>query len=288
MTRFRMTVWPGRLPEVTVVEDVTPFRLDGDLLRLDLDKATIATFEIPPELYLRGLRDLDLDDPQAIVEFANTYGRLGRFTFTPDRKPSPFDRQITGLLGIRGPDERKLPWEDWWTEVERSPIGTAPIMEKTLAFENGLQHIDSFRAWAHAFRRMADIYESYQRREAKESDVSNMTHVLTELLQPFHPTITVKPDGAEDDKYDPFEDRYPRLENVLALQMYRHIESEDSYHRCANEPCGRLFVHQIGRAEHGQNRGVGVMYCTAVCARNQAARESRKRKKAEQQKSGDT
>ena len=62
---------------------------------------------------------------------------------------------------------------------------------------------------------------------------------------------------------------------------YNHIVERAAYLTCANEPCGRTFVRQEGRAEHGQYRTKGVKYCSATCARAQAQRELRRRKRRE-------
>src|SRR5262249_43614320 len=72
------------------------------------------------------------------------------------------------------------------------------------------------------------------------------------------------------------------LYEVCAFELFNHIAANEMYRPCQNETCGRLFVRQWGRAEHGQSRQEGVMYCTASCARAQAQRSFRRRKQAKQ------
>jgi hypothetical protein len=70
------------------------------------------------------------------------------------------------------------------------------------------------------------------------------------------------------------------LAEICALELFNHIVAGEIYRRCQNENCGRLFVRQYGRAEHGMSRRAGVMYCSASCARARAQREHRRRKAA--------
>jgi hypothetical protein len=67
---------------------------------------------------------------------------------------------------------------------------------------------------------------------------------------------------------------------VAMLQLVNDLAEEVPYLRCANESCGRLFVRQRGRTEHGGNRMRGVMYCSNTCARAQYQRERRRRDRA--------
>lgn len=74
-------------------------------------------------------------------------------------------------------------------------------------------------------------------------------------------------------------DRHPTIYETAFLQLYNHIAENATIRNCANETCHRNFVRQRGRAEYGQNRTSGVKYCTRECARAQAQRELRRRRK---------
>lgn len=293
--RFRPTVWPGILPPVTRVETLGPYRLDGQLIKLNLDEAHIRTVDIPDELYLRELRDIDLDDTSAIIDFTNRYGRLGhlhppatRHDTALDRRQGPDtpeqDRRLIRILGVTVPDERQLDWVSWHREVTTHPqVKNWGVFETGQFIDNGIQHIDTFRAWTETFRILTDTYDKYMALAPNSEDVVDLASILSDLLSPFTPTIQVRYDWELDNEFDPFENTYPRLENVLALQMYRHIAAGDVYLRCENEPCGRLFVHQRGRAEHNQYRGSGVKYCSRNCAKAQVERERRRRNRKQKQ-----
>lgn len=290
MQLFRATIWPGLLPPVTQIETLGPYVLDGDRIKLDLDSASVRTLEVPDELYLRELADLDLDDSAAVVGFTNEYGRLGHRhpampRNSPDAEPlekefepPPPDRHFISLLDVVVPDESKLDWGSWSEEVIRHPSSQdrGPV-ETRLFISNGLQLVDTFRAWAQAFRSLTATYQRYLAHEAEEREARTFAFVIQDLLHPFSPTIVIRDDEALGSEFDPFENVYPRLESVLALQMYRHIAVEAAYLRCDNEPCGRLFVHQRGRAHHGQFRSSGVKYCSKTCAKAQVERERRRR-----------
>lgn len=70
------------------------------------------------------------------------------------------------------------------------------------------------------------------------------------------------------------------LYNMLALELFNHVVEGLPYRTCANTTCGRLFVRQRGRSVHGQHRTRGVKYCSVECARNQAQRAYRRRKRS--------
>lgn len=107
-------------------------------------------------------------------------------------------------------------------------------------------------------------------------------------LEPFHPGVSVEWDGsitAETFSRMPEIETSPQskasasLYHLCCLELYNHIVEGATYRTCSNETCGHTFVRQEGRAEHGQYRTKGVKYCSATCARAQAQRELRRRKR---------
>lgn len=280
-----MTVWPNRLPAVSEVTGFSPYRLDGDLLKLDLD-AQITTHKIPNELYLRELFELDTGDLDQVLGFVNTYGRLGhplpKDTFLDGEKlATVMDRQIIRLFGSTVPDFRDLPWDEWWAETDKhSGVSALGPIERAIFDTTGIQHIDAFRGWVLAFQRLTRLYQQFQDGQTNESEMVKLGIVITDLMTPFSPVLITS--GADDETWSPTQEMSPRLENVLALQIFNHIAEGDVYHVCEFD--NRRFVHQRGRAERGQYRSTGVKFCSTQCAKAQASRDYRRRKKTENTK----
>jgi hypothetical protein len=171
------------------------------------------------------------------------------------------------------------------------------------AIDPSYESIEEFRAGATAIR-LAVGYWRLLRGDFSYEDVAASTDVDPRLvaieaadylnsffdwgLEPFHPGISVSWDGAAD--ADTFR-RAPQIETAArsknqgelyhqcCLELYNHIVEGATYRTCANESCQRTFVRQKGRAEHGQHRTKGLKYCSASCARAQAQREFRRRRR---------
>ena len=72
----------------------------------------------------------------------------------------------------------------------------------------------------------------------------------------------------------------PGLFSALCLQLYNLVlEGETEIRTCP--VCGVGFVRQRGRAQAGQYRSSGVIYCSKKCANREAARNHRIRKRQE-------
>jgi hypothetical protein len=78
-----------------------------------------------------------------------------------------------------------------------------------------------------------------------------------------------------------FTDRYSSVYSNVFLQIYNYMVEEATVRQCANETCGLQFVRQRDRANFGQHKTQGVKYCKRSCARAQAQRELRRRRKSE-------
>jgi predicted RNA-binding Zn ribbon-like protein len=103
---------------------------------------------------------------------------------------------------------------------------------------------------------------------------------LSPLLSPFHPRVMVRAKTEADAK------RAAQVEwagvplfLVCALELFNHIGEDVPYRTCTNPTCGRLFVRQEGRAQYGQYRSDGVIFCSARCASQTKQRTYRQRKK---------
>jgi hypothetical protein len=273
---------------VSELEGFSPYRLDGDLLKLDLD-AQMTTHEIPDELYLRELNELDVGSGDQILGFVNTYGRLGHpappiMRSDEGKLVVTRDQQIIRMLGVTVPDFRELPWDEWWTETDAHPgVGALGPIERVIFDSTGMQHIDAFKAWVLAFQRLTRLYQDFQNGQANEMEMVKLGIVIKDLMSPFTPVVDVVYDVDTED-WSPFKDTFvaPRLENLLALQMFNHVADGAVYHVCEFD--NRLFVHQRGRAESGQHRSVGVKFCSTQCAQSQASRDYRRRNKAKKTK----
>jgi hypothetical protein len=233
-------------------------------------------------MYLRELADLNLDDPAQIQAFLDRFGRLGHW------------QKGARALGYDVANSQGLPIDDWKQRIDEwCADGTVTDGEEEAMLRlEGLQHLDDFKGWVLTFRRLTAIWKQYQETDtgtdlplAFSTDLLGFKHVLEALLEPFSPKVGLLESPDQFNPAQPFGERI-RLESVLALQLFNHITSGGAYHTCRNETCRRLFVHQQGRAKAGQYRGEGVLYCSANCARAQAAREFRRRQR--QKKKGDT
>lgn len=103
---------------------------------------------------------------------------------------------------------------------------------------------------------------------------------LNEALRPFTVHVRLGPDDAALARPG------VNLYNACGLQLARYLASELTVNRCANERCGRYFSVQRGgaRSDYGQHRSRGVLYCSPLCAKAQAERQRRARRRQEKVK----
>lgn len=243
-----------------------PLRLvEGGALVSD-DRARAGVKPDDHEAYLK-LCALDLDDEQAILEFARDQGPMGIF----DRER----RWFKGFTDHPAFESKVVPAlrEASSAALATGGIGVTSYVESLADFRWGATCIrDLVRAWRWVNEaNEPDAWESQVWEEGgapatQAEALALLERQLSVGLGLFHPQLGEPPEVT--------------LYDACCLQLYGHIVEEERYRVCHNETCGRLFVQQSGRSEKGGHRSAGVKYCSAHCARAQAQRAYRRRKKA--------
>jgi len=242
------------------------------------------------ETYLE-LNEIDLDDRVEARRFVQRWSVLG--VYSPEWAPAISHhyfgfpaagesfRAITEELKEVGPhgevfDDIPIAEIEYWEEFR---IGAMCLRDMTTAWRVLQGELDGSNAewvtpcWSNAVE--SSVIPDAPEAHAELVLVWGLTHAL----QPFAPQLRL---SGEDGKLPEglrlgFGWTVP-LYSVCCAELFNHIVEGAKYKTCANETCGRLFVRQQGRAEHGQHRTRGVKYCSAECAKAQAQRQYRRRK----------
>jgi hypothetical protein len=307
--RFRMTLWPGvPLPLPPLLPRKETYRLheSGLVLIGTGGSREIGAGARTGEIYL-DLYSLDLEDPAAIVAFANEYGTpsgalvhhaVGRSSwfsglFFPDDDRRVRDRALEQdpLLFERSANPDHPEWE--LTEITTlESVGFAARVLGDLTDAWRIVSADPLLDLSSHKWRLD--YPVVARTEEKDFDAFVLLTIgLTPLLARLHPYIQPAP-ASRDVEPQQLEPAHPgpgvdataatsisfaHVAEFCALELFNHIAGSDVYRKCQNETCGRIFVRQYGRSEHGQSRREGVMYCTRHCAQARAARDYRRRRR---------
>ncbi len=250
--------------------------------------------ELDGETYLR-LADVDLQDIGSVLGFVNAYGVLGTrrrgqdpdeslllkgFTLEPGA-----ESVIDELLGVRARAAAHFDVDEVFIDetLDEFVFGAACLRDLLTAWRVASGELEHAAAeW------ISPVWSAPATRERLNSSPWEpggpqrlLAGYLTDGLRWFAPQVFANP--YDDDDYDeavrPFDNSDPPLYDICCLELFNHISERVPYRRCQNEPCGRLFVRQSGRALHGQHRSRGVIYCSSSCARAQAQRAHRRRAK---------
>jgi hypothetical protein len=239
--------------------------------------------QLPQDFYLRELMDIAPDDLEAAASIMKNYGMLFEF----DQEDIERDRRIELSGSAMNPPDDDAAGAFHKDEV-RLHIETAQYAIKTWI---SLQSPDSYEALQEleADSLTDEAYEDYRRNNPHRDDsreeyevfvlgarVSSFREILNAALSLISVGIVT---GLPSEMQG-----IPGHHTVYSssfLQLYNHMVEEATVRHCANEPCRRPFVRQRGRARFEQHRTEGIMYCSRECARAQAQRELRRRRRNE-------
>ena len=303
--RFQITSWPGNPVPVPSIEVPTLTHFDGEVMSFDAPVRW--PFDLPIELYLREVVDLDLANRGAIRAFSEQFGPIA----LPDLKDVTPEESVNHA-GPLGASRLTAPRPEVVAELRRRAIAEAPFKETPQEAPRTYLHLEEFRLHVRLLRDLTRIWQAHQARagyaavtEQWESQAfgitdlllvsalnletlllwflsSHLNHGLRDLNIALHVGST---DYSLPNRFGGA--LQPSLYAVLCLQLWNHIVEGATYRRCLNERCGRLFVRQRGRATRNQHRTEGVLYCSKDCARAQAQRELRRRRRQQPQTAPD-
>lgn len=253
----------------------------GIWLYEDLDVEPVQE-DVPVDFYLREARDLDLDDMSAVAGFLDAWGLpvdpLNRDLLGGESRSESWARD-TGTLAdsVRDLSDGRtaaaveLGWvdEDWRTLPLAQRLADPARGHAEAAAERRLVNLGEVTLRLFVMQGFIDVVMGDSNQHP--DDDARLIDDLNAALNPFMPRVV-------------WGEQYtsrPTIYNVVAAQIINDLYDGATISTCLNETCGRKFTKQRGRAEYGVHRSKGVLYCSKTCAKAQAQRELRRRRRTD-------
>jgi hypothetical protein len=281
--RFRPTLWPGTVLPIPALTPFGQVDVDGDWITWPIAPSTgQSPKQLPEDFYLRELMEVQPDDPAAAATLFRTYGLLFDLE---GRELNTQNYDIDVRDEIDAIPRHNPEWEKWTSGVHRDLVRVhletaQSAVETWLACqrENGLEEL--VEPWV-TKETLADLQDQTSHAPSRFRTLDDVRELLIwtevqELEDTLNAALSKYSVGIGD-----LSTRHPTVYSVAFLQLYNHLAEGASVRSCDNENCRRSFVRQRGRAEYGQHRTTGIKYCSRECARAQAQRALRRRRRAE-------
>ena len=250
----------------------------AELLPLDSEGESLV--QIPEDFCFRECLEVDPHDHPAVAGFVLKWGRLSPVGCPKDTHPLASLRDVDGHVGLIGDLGRRLRVSDI----------TADSMKHGFPLLLEGHYLHRLRALARhylAFRRgeaVADAWLDEGFACPSEQDAWRLwVTSVNAAMRPF--TFEIRLMSASHQMAMPVGTA--STYEVAVLQLMKIATAGRSVSICANERCGQTFTRQRGVAQYRDSgHNTGVIYCSRTCAKAQAERRRRARRRAERDQGG--
>jgi hypothetical protein len=275
--RYSPTPWPGTtLPPAALAVPVSIQERAGGWL-VDCSNQGWPIIEAPEELHLREYRDVDPHSPADLLDFVRQTGfpldpraPLRGILDNSNRKELSYQQAVNNAARANGLPEfdlTQMPTMDDAVHVAEVAYRVDRVRVMTDHLLRAQDDKPTVTVWRAADFMTDSLAAIHDVQSQEELAWRNFCTFLNAGLSLF--SAKVVPRGVD---HRPVASSY----EVACLKIYNDVVSGLPLRRCADETCRRLFVRQVGRAQLGEYRSQGVIYCSPLHARNQAQRERRR------------